>query len=164
MDLPITIVSEQLSPPRDVQSLSVSIWPEYLPSRVHLCNSVSQSSLNRTRPFPPISPPRGNKRFFRPGERNPITPSFSKFLRANSSYLKEIRVHRDVENPWRPRDYSRGYTNGSHDAGQKYIYSHVASPRPRASPPPRSYFPTATPQLRLGRPQNVSSPSLYSPG
>lgn len=34
MDLPITIVSEQLSPPWDVQSLSVSIHPEYVPPRV----------------------------------------------------------------------------------------------------------------------------------
>jgi len=27
----------------------------------------------------------------------------------------------------------------------------------------RFYFPSATPQLRVSRPQNVSSPSLYSP-
>lgn len=36
MDLPITIVSEQLSPSWDLQSLSVSIYPEYVPARVFL--------------------------------------------------------------------------------------------------------------------------------
>lgn len=36
MDLPITIVSEQLSPSWDLQSLSVSIYPEYVPPRVFL--------------------------------------------------------------------------------------------------------------------------------
>lgn len=56
------------------------------------------------------------------------------------------------------RGHVRVYANTTNREGQKYSYICIQKGQPHR----RSYFPSATPQLRVSRPQNVSSPSLYS--
>lgn len=136
MDLPITIVSEQLSPPRDVQSLSVSIWPEYLPSRV----SPQQY-------FPIISKSNSTTPLSQPGQLSNSSLETRERERKGreKSLIFSFRLIFESRNP---RFRFRLRTPGSHDYSRKHARARrdksISSDFLEVHHHRASYFPSAT--------------------
>lgn len=88
----------------------------------------------------------GRRRCFR---RRAYPSTVGSFVHAMVAY---ICAHASRKYIIYTRIWTRAYNYGNRPAGGVYRQLHR-----------RFYFPSATPQLRVSQPQNVSSPSLYSP-